>query len=275
MVGAVAKRAAVVRLQEKFPEASTRHASRVVGLSSGTLYYRPKDRGDGPIESRMKELAERFKRYGRPRLHVLMKREELVKNPKKTARIYRKNRLQLANRKRKKMANVVRIPRPKASHPNEVWSMDFLFDVLLSGRRIKIWPVVDDFTKRCVSMVVARGITGQDLVEQFEKLPKLPKRIRSDNGPEFQSRALLDWIGSKNGAIEHEFIQPGKPIQNAYIESFNSRIRDECLNENVFIDIEDARQKTENWLEEYHSFRPHSSLGMKTPEEFERSLSPG
>lgn len=275
MVGAVAKRAAALRLRDRFPEASLRHASRVVGLSSGTLYYRPKDRGDGPIESRMKELAERFRRYGRPRMHVLLKREGLVQNPKKTARIYRKIRLQLGNRKRKKMSNVIRIPRPKASRPNEVWSMDFVFDVLLSRRRIKIWPVVDDYTKRCVSIVVARGITGQDLVDQFERMPVLPKRIRSDNGPEFQSRALLNWIGSKNGAIEHEFIQPGKPIQNAYIESFNSRIRDECLNENVFVDIEDARQKIQAWLDEYHSVRPHSSLGMKTPEEFEKSLGSG
>lgn len=270
MVGAVAKRAAVLRLRAQFPEASLRHASRVVGLSSGSLYYRPKDLGDGPIESRMKELAERFRRYGRPRIHVLLKREGLVQNPKRTARIYRKIRLQLGNRKRKKMSNVVRIPRPKASRPNEVWSMDFVFDVLLSGRRIKTWPVVDDFTKRCVSIVVARGITGQDWVDHFESLPVLPKRIRSDNGPEFQSRALLDWIGSKNGAIEHEFIHPGKPIQNAYIESFKSRIRDECLNENVFVDIEDARRKIGTWLDEYHSIRPHSSLGMRTPEEFER-----
>lgn len=272
MVGADAKREAVARLQEKFPGASIRQASRVVGLSPGTFYYRPKDRGDGPIELRMKELAERFRRYGRPRLHVLLKREGLVKNHKKTGRIYRGNKLQLQNRKRKKMANVVRIPGPKATAPNEVWSMDFVFDVLLSGRRIKIWPVVDDFAKRCVSLVVARSITGKDIVEQLDRLPVLPKRLRSDNGPEFQSRALLDWIGSKNGAIEHEFIQPGKPIQNAYIESFNARFRDECLNENVFVDIEDARQKIEHWLNEYHSIRPHSSLGMKTPEEFERGL---
>lgn len=274
MVGAVAKRVAVARLREKFP-VSLRQTARLVGLSSGSLYYRPKDRGDGPIESRMKQLAERFRRYGRPRLHVLLRREGLVTNPKRTGRIYRKMRLQLGNRKHKKMANVVRIQRPKATGPNEVWSMDFVFDVLLSGRRIKIWPVVDDFTKRCVSIVVARGITGQDLVEHFEKMPSLPKRIRSDNGPEFQSRALLDWIGSKNGTIEHEFIQPGKPIQNAYIESFNGRLRDECLNENIFTDVEDARHKIEGWINEYHSVRPHSSLGMKTPEEFERGLGTG
>ena len=272
MVGAVAKRAALLRLRTKFPSSSLRRACRLLQLSSGTLYYRPKDLGDGPIETRMKELAERFRRYGRPRLHVLLKREGLVQNQKKTARIYRKIRLQLANRKRKKMANVVRIPRPKASHPNEVWSMDFVFDVLASGRRIKIWPVVHDFTKRCVLIVVARGITGQDLVEQFGRLSVLPKRIRSDNGPEFQSRALLDWVGSKEGAIEHEFIQPGKPMQNAYIESFNGRLRDECLNENVFLDVEDARRKIEAWVQEYHSVRPHSSLGMQTPEEFERAL---
>jgi len=153
--------------------------------------------------------------------------------------------------------------------------MDFVFDVLLSGRRIKIWPIVDDYSKRCVSVVIDRSITGKDLVEHFERLPKLPRRLRSDNGPEFQSRVLLDWIGSKNGLIEHEFIQPGKPMQNAYIESFNGRLRDECLNENVFTDLDDARRKIGAWLEEYHSIRPHSSLGMKTPEEFEREIGTG
>ena len=274
MVGAAAKRAAATHLKEKF-KVSERRAAGTVGLSSATLYYKPKPRGDGPIESRMKELAERFRRYGRPRIHVLLKREGLVTNPKKTARLYRKNKLQLGKRTKRKTANVVRIPRPKATRPNEVWSMDFVFDVLLSGRRIKIWPIVDDYTKRCVSVVIDRSITGKDLVDHFERLPQLPKRLRSDNGPEFQSRALLDWIGSKNGVIEHEFIQPGKPMQNAYIESFNGRLRDECLNENVFTDLDDARQKIAAWLTEYHSIRPHSSLGMKTPEEFEREMGTG
>ena len=275
MVGTVAKRKAVMHLRERFPKASIRRASRIAGLSSGSLYYRPKDRGDGPIEARMKEIAERFRRYGRPRVHVLLRNEGLVRNHKRTGRIYRKHNLQLNKRKRKKMAAIVRIPRPRATSPNEVWSMDFVFDVLLSGRRIKVWPVVDDFTKRCVSIVVARGITGQDLVSHLERLPALPKRIRSDNGPEFQSRALLDWIGSKNGAIEHEFIAPGKPIQNAFIESFNSRLRDECLNENVFIDLGDARKKIQQWVEEYNSIRPHSSLGMKSPDQFEKELRMG
>lgn len=172
------------------------------------------------------------------------------------------------------MANVVGLPRPKALLPNEVWSMDFVFDVLLSGRRFKIWPVVDDFSKKCVLLVVARSISGKDLVEEFKKLPVLPKRLRSDNGPEFQSRTLLDWIGSKPG-LEHEFIEPGKPVQNAFIESFNGRLRDECLNQNIFVDIDDARTKIMDWLIEYHTVRPHSSLGMMTPEEFERSLETG
>jgi len=141
---------------------------------------------------------------------------------------------------------------------------------LLSGKRIKIWPIVDDYSKRCVSLVIDRSITGRDLVDHLETLPQLPNRLRSDNGPEFQSRALLDWIGSKNGEIEHEFIQPGKPMQNAYIESFNGQLRDECLNEHVFTDLDDARQKITLGLTEYHSIRPHSSLCMKTPEELER-----
>jgi putative transposase len=114
-----------------------------------------------------------------------------------------------------------------------------------------------------------------DLVDHLETLPQFPKRLRSDNGPEFQSRALQDWIGSKNRVIEHEFIQPGKPMQNAYIESFNGRLRDECLNEHVFTDLDDARQKITVWLTVDHSIRPHSSLGMRTPEEFEREMGTG
>lgn len=134
MVGAAAKRAAATHLKEEF-QVSERRASGAVGLSSATLYYKQKSRGDGPIESRMKEIAERFRRYGRPRIHVLLKREELVKNPKKTARLYRKNNLQLRKRTRRKTANVIRIPRPKATRPNKVWSMDFVFDVSALGKK--------------------------------------------------------------------------------------------------------------------------------------------
>ncbi len=164
------------------------------------------------------------------------------------------------------MASVVRIPRPQATRPNEVWSMDFIFDRTSCGRQLKILCVVDDFTKKCVTALIARSIRGEDLVRHFSALVALPKRLRSDNGPEFQSQAMLVW--SSNFGVEQEFIQPGKPTQNAYIESFNGRIRDECLNQHEFFDVEDAMNKIDSWIEEYNSIRPHSSLGMMSPNEF-------
>lgn len=266
MVGAAAKREASRMLTEGF-KVSKRRSCRVVKLSSATLFYRPKERGDGPIKKRMKVLAERFRRYGCPRIHYFLNKEKLVVNYKKTERLYRELGLQLGKRKRgKKMASVIRIPRPKATAPNEVWSIDFLFDALICGRRLKIMPVVDDFTKQCVTILVSRSITGKDIVDHFNTLSIKPKRIRCDNGPEFQSNALLHWADP--AGIEIEFIDPGKPIQNAYIESFNGRLRDECLNDNVFLNVDDAKKKISDWIEEYHSIRPHSSLGMKTPNEF-------
>lgn len=264
MVGAAAKRRAASLLLEKF-NTSNRRVCQVLSLREATYYYKPKDRGDGPVEKRMKELAERFRRYGYPRLHFLLNREGLVVNEKRTRRIYRRLGLQIGKRKRKKMPRVVRVPLPKASKPGEVWSMDFVFDALDCGRRLKFMPVVDDFTKQCETLHVDRSISGHDIVRHFESLGKKPKRIRCDNGPEFQSKALLQWAHEND--VHIEFIQPGKPQQNAYIESFNGKFRDEFLNENLFFTVEDAREKVQDWLEEYHSIRPHRSLGM-TPNEF-------
>lgn len=269
MVGAAAKRAAAEYLLSRFT-VSSRRVCRVLKLREATYYYRHADRGDGPIKERMKELAERHRRFGYPRLHYFLRREGLVRNEKKTRRIYGEMGLQLHKRKRKKLASVVRVPRPKASKPNEVWSMDFVFDALDTGRRLKIFPVVDDFTKRCVTLLVERSISGEAIVDHFESLGERPKRLRCDNGPEFQSKALMKWA-DENG-VEIEFIQPGKPQQNAFIESFNGRFRDECLNDNVFFDLNDARRKIRDWVDIYHAERPHSSLGMMTPNDFMRQI---
>lgn len=195
-----------------------------------------------------------------------------MKNYKRTERIYNSMGLQLGKRRRgKKLSKVVRIPRPKATRPNEVWSMDFVFDVTSCGRRLKLLNVVDDFTKKCIAIVVSRSIRGTDIAELFDSIAVKPARLRCDNGPEFQSTAMITW--AEKAGVEIEFIEPGKPIQNAYIESFNSRIRDECLNEHIFFTVEDARVKIAEWIEHYHSVRPHSSLGMQTPNEFAANYS--
>lgn len=215
----------------------------------------------------MKELAAKYRRFGRPRIHHLLKKEGAVKNHKKTARLYRKLALQLKNRKGKKRVKVIRIPRPAPTKANEVWSIDFMHDRFEDGRKMKILTTVDNHSKKTPGLLADTSITGARLVRWFDALEVLPKRIRCDNGPEFWSKDFLEWA-EKRG-IEIEFIEPGKPNQNAFIESFNSRLRDECLNENLFFDMEHARRLLLQYEKFYNEERPHSSIGYKTPKEFE------
>lgn len=175
----------------------------------------------------------------------------------------------MRRRRKKKLTRVPRVERPKASRPNEVWSIDFVFDWLLTKRKLKCLTIVDDFTKESVGILVGHSISGAEVARFIDGLPVKPARIRSDYGPEFASTAMLDWIEAAK--IEHEFITPGKPNENAYIESFNSRFRDECLNEHVFRDLADAKIKIEAWRKEYNEIHPHSSLGMKSAKEFAES----
>ena len=162
---------------------------------------------------------------------------------------------------------VTRVPHNKATRPNEIWSFVFVFDRFESNRSLKCLTIVDHCTKRSPGLLVAYSIPSRDMIKFFESLPKLPKKLRCDNGPEMSSREFMDWAYKNNIAIE--YIQPGKPIQNAYAESFNSRFRDECLNEELFHDLADAQKKIEKWRRYDNEERPHSSIGMKTPLDFE------
>jgi putative transposase len=266
MVRPEAKRLNAVKVVERFL-VSKRRACRIFSLHRSTFEYKPLDRGDEKICARMKELATKYRRFGRPRIHYLLRKEGHVKNHKKTARLYRALCLQLKYRKGKKRVNVIRLPRPEPTKPNQVWSIDFMFDRIEEGRKLKILTTVDDKTKKTPGLLADYSITGKDLTVWFDKQPKLPERMRCDNGPEFWSKDFLEWA-EKRG-IEIEFIDPGKPNQNAFIESFNSRLRDECLNENLFFDREHARRILSNYEKFHNEERPHSSLGMKTPKEFE------
>lgn len=214
----------------------------------------------------MKEVVTRHRRWGLPRIHSTLKREGMVVNPKRTERIYRRLGLQIKRRARKKLARVPRVAMPPASRPDEVWSIDFVFDWVMAGRRLKCLTVIDDFTKESVGILVGHSISGGKLGDFMDTFSRKPSRIRSDNGPEFVSTSFLDWLGLRG--IRHELITPGKPNENAIIESFNSRFRDECLNEHVFRSLEDARRKIEDWRKEYNDLHPHSALGMKSPSEF-------
>jgi len=256
-------------LVEKF-SVSERRTSRVLGLNRSTLNYKTKPSRDGPLRERMKQLATKHRRFGLPRIHFLLRREGSVMAKSRTERIYRLLGLQLKKRRRKKYGPVVRVPFETAALPNEIWSFDFISDYVLTERRLKVLTIVDNCSKRCPGLLAEYSITSKILITFFNGLAKLPKKLRCDNGPEMTSREFMGWADGRGIAIE--YIEPGKPIQNAFAESFNSRFRDECLNQETFIDLENAKKKIEKWRRSYNYQRPHSALGMKTPIQFEEGL---
>ena len=199
----------------------------------------------------------------------MLKREGLVINHKRTERLYREEGLSLKVRKRKKRTAVTRVELPKASKPNQRWSMDFVQDQLADGRRFRTLTIVDAFTRECPALEVDTSIGGKRVARVLDKLAflrGLPEVITVDNGPEFTSNALDAWAYSNN--VKMDFIRPGKPVENAFIESFNGKFRDECLNENWFGSLQEAREVIEAWRIDYNRHRPHSSLNDMTPWEY-------
>lgn len=242
----------------------------MVSASRTVMHYRPRLNDlNALLRQRLKELAEKHRRYGHIRLYVLIRREGFHVNHKRTERIYRQEGLSLRIRRRRKFAAVVRNPLPPAIKPNERWAMDFIHDSLWSGRKFRTLSIVDTYTRECMTVEADTSLPGHRAVRILDRLGDLkglPDSIRVDNGPEFISKALDEWA-YRNG-VKLDFIRPGKPVENAYVESFHGKFRDECLNENYFLDIQEAKDKIEEWRIEYNTFRPHSSLNYKTPEEF-------
>jgi putative transposase len=219
----------------------------------------------------MRQLIETNRSIGLPMMHVILKREGLVTNHKRTERIYREEGLAISMRRRKKRAAATRLVLPVAAHPNERWSMDFMQAALWSGRRFRMLCVVDQFTKECPVIEVDTSITGLRVSRVLEWLSMtrgLPESITVDNGPEFAGMALDRWAYTKG--VKLAFIRPGKPVENAFIESFNGRLRQECLNQHHFLDLEEARKMIEEWRLRYNEFRPHRALDGMTPECFAR-----
>ena len=242
----------------------------MVSVSRTVMSYspRPNDLND-QLRQRLKTLAEKHRRYGHIRLHVLIRREGLIVNHKRTERIYRAEGLSLRIRRRRKFAAVVRNSLPPAKKQNERWAMDFIQDSLWCGRKFRTLSIVDTYSRECLNVEADTSLPGQRVVRALDRLVELkglPESIRVDNGPEFISKVLDEWA-YRNG-VKLDFIRPGKPTENCYAESFHGRFRDECLNENYFSDMQEAKNKIEEWRIEYNTFRPHSSLGYKTPEEF-------
>lgn len=249
---------------------SQRRTSRVLGLNRSTLIYKILPSKDGALSARMKHLATKHRRFGLPRLYFLLHREGAVNSKSRAERVYNKLGLQLKKRRRKKLLPVVRVPFEKAISPYEIWSFDFVHDYVETERKLKCLTIVDDCSKRSPGLLAEYSIPSKTLTDYFDSLPKLPQKLRCDNGPEMSSRGFMEWAHRKNIAIE--YIEPGKPIQNAYVESFNSRFRDECLNEELFLNLEDAKKKIEKWRKEYNEKRPHSAIGMRTPNQFEEEF---
>jgi putative transposase len=213
------------------------------------------------------------RRFGYRRLHALLRREGWRVNHKAVHRIYVEEGLQVRKRKRKRVARAERRRLLVPQAPNERWSMDFQHDLLATGQRFRTLNIVDDLTRECPAIEVDTSLPGVRVVRVLDRLAEtrgLPLEIVVDNGPEMIGKALDEWAW-RNGVRLH-FIEPGKPTQNAFIESFNGRFRDECLNENWFLDIHDARRIIEAWRIDYNASRPHSALGYATPDEFASSL---
>jgi putative transposase len=242
-------------------------------MISRSLYgyrsHRPVAEG---LRERICELAGEKRRYGYRRIHVLLRREGWSVNRKRTYRLYREAGLAVRRRKRKRIGLFERKPLPKPSAVNRSWSMDFVSDGLCDGRRLRCLAIVDDFSRECLVLEVDTSITGKRVVAVLERLADLrglPLSITVDHGPEFEGQVLDAW--AYQAGVRLSFIRPGKPVENAYIESFNGRFRDECLNEHWFLTMAHARRAIEAWRVEYNTERPHSSLGNLTPEEYAKN----
>lgn len=249
---------------------SVRKACMLVDLSRTAYGYKSRRaEHETVLRQRLRELATQRKRFGSPRLHIMLKREGLVINHKRTERIYREEGLALRKKRRRKGAAGARIIMASPEKPNQKWSMDFVTDSLVSGRRFRALAIVDDYSRECPAIEVDTSLGGRRVVGVLERLGELrglPEVITVDNGPEFAGRSLDEWAYRKG--IKLSFIRPGKPIENAFAESFNGRLRDECLNTNWFMNLKNAREIIETWRKDYNTVRPHSSLGGLAPEEF-------
>ena len=247
---------------------SERHACRVLKMHRSVMRYTCHGRDDGLLRERLRTLAALYPRYGYLMLHALLKREGLVLNRKRTYRVYTELGLQVRTKRRKKLVRP-RIPMAVPMSANERWSLDFVSDQLACGRRFRILNVVDDHTRECVGQLADVSTSGARMARYLSKLGlerNLPVSIVCDNGTEMTSKAMFFW--SRETGVKLNFIQPGKPTQNAFVESFNGKFRDGCLNQHWFRSLTEARNIISNWRRHYNEVRPHSSLGYLPPAVF-------
>lgn len=252
---------------------SERRVCRLFRLDRKTYRYVAHGRDNTALRLRLKELAAARVRFGYRRLYVLLRREGWNVNHKRVYRIYLEEELTVRTKQRKKIASRARLVLPGATAPNERWSMDFVSDRLVDGRAFRVLTVVDQFSRFCPILEPDQNLTGQKVAASLDRAAKdhgYPKAITVDNGSEFYSRAMDAW--AYRHGVQLQFIRPGKPVENGFIESFNGRLRDECLNVDLFFSIPDARQKLETWRRDYNEVRPHSSLADATPAKYQKLL---
>ena len=252
---------------------SERRALAVVRMSAAALRYEPRPDQDAGLRERILALAHRHRRYGAGMIYLKLRQEGRVVNHKRVDRLYAEARLQVKRRRRKKVPVIDRQPLLRPQRRNEVWSADFVFDRTAEGRVLKCLTIVDDATTEAVAIVPARALGGLPVTRVLEQLAAsrgLPQVLRTDNGPEFCGRAMLTWAHQRGLTLR--LIEPGKPNQNAYVESFNGRFRDECLNEHWFTSLAHAQAVIEAWRREYNEERPKKGLGGLTPAAYARRL---
>jgi putative transposase len=274
VVGPQAEREAV-RVAREEGRLSERRACGLMGMNRGSWRYQRKERNEATLRNRLRELAGERPRFGYRRLYRMLRREKedgtakWVVNHKRVYRLYREEGLAMQRRKGKRFRAEARVPLELPARTNQMWTMDFTRDSLAGGRKFRTLNLMDGYTREALWIEVDNSLPGLRVVRVLERVAEergVPEAIQVDNGPEFISQVVDQWA-YRNGVALH-FIDPGKPVQNAFIESFNGKFRDECLNQSWFTSLEDARRIIEAWREDYNTVRPHSSLGYRTPEEY-------
>ncbi|MBQ93060.1 MAG: IS3 family transposase [Marinobacter sp.] len=265
------KRQLVADLQARYG-VSERQACAVLQFSRASCRYQSVARDSSALSMRIREITLTRLHYGYRRVHVQLQREGWRDNHKRVCRLYRDQGLSLRlKRPRRNKAAKNRQPLQQANHPNHIWGMDFVSDALFDGRRLRLLTIIDLFTRECLGIVVGQSLKGHDVQEALTAIARFrgnPEVLKTDNGSEFADKVMDRWAYERN--IEIDFSRPGKPTDNATVESFNGRLRQECLNENWFLSLADAREKIEAWRTFYNQVRPHSALEWSTPSDYAR-----
>jgi len=267
-----AKRKAVVHLCEAHG-VSQRRACCAMQVDRATVRYKSRRPDDTDLREEIRTVAKERRRFGYRRIQVMLERKGIFMNHKKLRRIYAEEKLQVRRRGGRKRALGTRKPLVLPDGPNQRWSLDFVSDAFTDGRRFRILTVVDDYTRENLALVADTSLSGLRVTRELDRVIAergQPGTIVSDNGTEFTSMAILKWV--QETGIGWHYIAPGKPTQNAFIESFNGKLRDECLNETLFGSLADAKETLEAWQEDYNRHRPHSALRNLTPLEFAEKM---